>query len=437
MMTVYAESCKSRCVQTARKGVLIMANENKNDGLFHWNFDLHETDSDFTDIDYSADAIDVTSDDAEIKPMIFVDGSYKSGQEPAEKPAKEPAPKAPGKAKKNPFGKAASVVHKKKKDDLDYYDDEEEYSEPKVKRPIPWKPIIIGGAIFLAALAGLLIILISRDHRKKVWAKNEDEQIEQLVKNYFKAKTEADAAAMEKIVVPEETVNSLQMTLESKAYESYNDIRIYAYPGLKKTETGLFVTYNSKFWNIDTQLPTIGWYYVKQDDQKNLRLMPLTDTNTPEYKYIVNTYDGSPVEKLSNEVSAANKNAVESDPILKQYLAQLATNNYETYVPETTEAPTTTQPVVTEPTTTAYVPEGPIGYVTGVDDSVLRMRSSMTTEEDNIVAAFPEGYALEIIEELDGWVHVKDMLTDDGHGNPQSPTGKEGYVSADFFEKAE
>nr|MBQ6242141.1 hypothetical protein [Lachnospiraceae bacterium] len=412
-----------------------MANDNKNDGLFHWNFDLQETDSDFTDIDYSANAIDVSAEGQEIKPLIFVDGNYKSGQTAPEQAAKEqPEYKEVSPKKKSSLGqKAGALLHKKKKDDLDYYDDQERYSEPKEKRPIPWKPIIIGGAILLAALIGLIIILVSRDHRKKVWAKNEDPAIEELVNKYFKAKTDADADAMEKIVVPEETVNSLEMTLQAKAYESYNDIRIYTYPGLKKTETGLFVTYNSKFWNIDTQLPTIGWYYVKQDSEKNLRLMSLTDKDTPEYKYIVSTYDGSTVEKLSNEVTAANKKAVEDDPILKKYLAQLATNNYETYVPETTEAPTTKAPVVTEPTTTEYIPEGPIGYVYGVEGSVLRMRSSMTTEEDNVIAAFPEGYALEIIEELDGWVHVKDTLNKDGEGNPQSPSGKDGYVSADFF----
>lgn len=416
-----------------------MANDNKNDGLFHWNFDLHENDdSDFTDIDYSADAIDVSSEDPDIRPVIFVDGSYKPGQEPAEEPKKEAnvPGDVPKKHKKSALGKkAGALVHKKKKDDIDYYDDQERFSEEKEKRPIPWKPIIIGGAILLAALAGLIIILVSRDHRKKVWAKNEDAAIEKLVKDYFQAKTNADAEAMKRIVVDEDSVNSVQMTLESKAYESYNDIRIYTYPGLKKTETGLFVTYNSKFWNIDTQLPTIAWFYTKQDEEKNLRLMPLTDTDTAEYKYIVSTYDGSQVEKLSNEVTAANKKAVEGDPILKKYLAQLATNNYEKYVPETTEAPTTTAPVVTDPITTEYVPEGPIGYVYGVEGSVLRMRSSMTTEEDNVIAAFPEGYALEIIEELDGWVHVKDALTNDGNGNSQNPGGLEGYVSADYLRK--
>ncbi len=420
------------------KGVLIMAKNNNNDGLFHWNFDLHETDSDFTDIDYSADAIDVPEEeDKDIKPMIFVDGTYKSGQTPAEEP-EEDDPFGPEdtsrKHQKGGFAKkSGSAPHRKKKAEADYYDDREQLSDEKEKRPIPWKPIIIAGIVLLAALAGLIIILVSRDHRKKVWAKNEDQAIDTLVKNYFKAKTDADADAMEKIVVPEEKVNSVQMTLEAKAYESYNDIRIYSYPGMKKTETGLFVSYNAKFKNIDTQLPTIGWYYVKEDAEKNLRLMPLTDTSTPEYKYVRSTYDGSVVEKLSTEVTAANKNAVDSDPILRKYLAQLATNNYETYVPETTEAPTTVPPVVTDPVTEEYVPQGPVGYVT---TNSLRFRSSMNTESDgNIIKYLDEGYALEIIDEADGWVHVKDSLPKDKNGNPQTPSNLEGYVSAEFFEK--
>ena len=78
------------------------------------------------------------------------------------------------------------------------------------------------------------------------------------------------------------------------------------------------------------------------------------------------------------------------------------------------------------------MPEGPIGYVT--TDS-LRFRSSTNTEnEENLIKYLPEGYALEVIEIADGWVHVKDMLNKDRDGNPQTPTGLEGYVSEEYFE---
>ena len=420
-----------------------MANDNKQDGLFHWNFDLQESDSDFTDIDYSANAISLTpKEDEEIKPVIFVDGSYKS-----EAPATA-EPDSFEKEEEGSFRKyrkeaarksAFSGRGKKESDQPDYYEDRERFSGEG--RNIPWKPIIIAGSVLLLALLGLILLLSGRDKREKVWARNEDKEINQLVNTYFRAKTEANASAMKNVLVEGAEVDSLQMTLDAKAYESYNDVRVYSYPGMKKTETGLFLTYNSKFKNIDTQLPTIAWFYVKPDKDNNLKLMPLTDDSSPEYKYIYNTYSGSPVEKLAGEVSAANKKAIESDPNLKKYLAQLAAKNYEPFVPETTTTvpPTTTQAPTTQPTTasepvsTAYVPSGPVGYIT--EDGV-RMRSSMdTTDLSNVLTAFGAGHALEILEELDGWIKVRDVLTQNKNGQAQTPSGQEGYVSASYFSK--
>ena len=422
-----------------------MANENKQDGLFHWNFDLQESDSDFTDIDYSANAINLTpkEEEAEIKPLIFVDGSYKSdasaGQETDSYEKEEEG--SFRKYRKEAARKGAFAGRgKKEPDHPDYYEDQERFSGEG--RNIPWKPILIGGGILLLALLGLILMLGGRDKREKVWARNEDKTIDQLVRTYFQAKTEANATAMKNVLVEGAEVDSLQMTLDAKAYEAYNDVRVYAYPGMKKTETGLFLTYNSKFKNIDTQLPTIAWFYVKPDKENNLKLMPLTDDSSPEYKYIYSTYAGSPVEKLAGEVSAANKKAIEDDPNLRKYLSQLAAKNYEPFVPETTTTvpPTTTQAPTTQPTTTtaepvstAYVPSGPICYIT---EDQVRMRSSMdTTDLGNVLTAFEAGHALEILEELDGWVRVRDMLSQNKDGGAQTPTGQEGYVYASFISK--
>ena len=44
--------------------------------LFHWNFDLKNSDSDFTDIEYSPEVIPPADGKDDIKPFIFVDGNY-------------------------------------------------------------------------------------------------------------------------------------------------------------------------------------------------------------------------------------------------------------------------------------------------------------------------------------------------------------------------
>ncbi|MBP3729239.1 MAG: SH3 domain-containing protein [Lachnospiraceae bacterium] len=417
-----------------------MANDKKQDGLFHWNFDLQDTDSGFTDIDYSADAVSVPSEEqSDIKPMIFVDGSYRSGgeAEPQPAPRREPEEGAFRKYKRDAARKKSGGRKSGRGTELDsdYYEDQKRFSGEG--REIPWKPILIVGGVVLLALLGLILVLSGRDQRKKVWAKCEDEEIIRLVDTYFKAKTEANATAMKKVLVEEETVNSLQMTLEAKAYESYNDIRVYSYPGMKKTETALFLVYNCKFRNIETKLPAMAWFYTKPDSEKNLRLMPLVDDSAPEYVYVRDTYEGSEVQRVADQVKADNSRAIESDPILKKYLAQLAANNYETYVPETTttEPPTTTtREVSTTEATQAMPTDAPVSFNGYITEDMVRMRSTPSTDSnDNILATFGKGHYLQIVGERNGWYHVKDVLAENGKGEAQTPTWKEGYVYAEFI----
>jgi len=414
------------------------------DGLFHWNFDLKDSDTDFTDIDYSTEALPLLDETSDVKPLIFVDGNYKSDNKASFfEDIEEEAPSARKKAGTKKGAKSAAGVKGKK----GYVDQ---------KSSIPWKPILLGAAALAAVV--LLLILILPKNQKKEWTVNENKDIETLINNYFEAKRTGDDMAMRRTLVPEALVDNSKLILESKLYESYSNIKIHSYPGMKKGEAALLTTYDSKFINIGTPYPTYDWFYVKPDGSNNLHLMTLTEMkstgNEAVYDYFKNAYHESPeMTKLVEKIDKDYISALESDPALKAYIAQLESGKYlpPTKTPETTAdvtgtagttaATAATEPASTAPTQATTQPisadtgnEKSVDYCAYVSDDGVRLRSTPTTgSNDNIVLTFGKGHYLQIVGELDGWYRVIDKLSSNGVGGTQAPSGQTGYVAADFI----
>ncbi len=448
------------CVFTVMNiGESTMDENKKQDGLFHWNFDLKNTDSDFTDIEYSSDTIPKAEGENDIKPFIFVDGNYKSDKDSSpfaetpvqkepetvpEKPQSQKPFRRPG-AKDKTSADNAEVPETPAKRKTSYFD--------KKKKDIRWKPILICVAV-LALIVLLLIIFWPKKDKNKEWEVNSDKDIEALITGYFKAKTDGDASAMRKILVSEANVNSVALAREQRLYQAYNNIRTYSYPGIKKGETALLVTYDSEFKNIDTQAPTLGWFYTKQDATAGeLRLITTGEMteDSEEYRYIKSAYEKSEmIQDVVAKVQNGYKKALESDSVLAYYIDLWSNSNSNELPtrPATTAATTTVPPnssesgpdVSTTPvmTTPDSLPpnEVKVDYCAYISDDGVRMRRTPSTDtNDNILTSFNKGYYLQVIGELDGWYHVKDTQTSNGMGQTQEPSGMEGYVSKDFMVK--
>ena len=421
-----------------------MGEKKGQDGLFHWNFDLKNSDTDFTDIDYSTEALPLADEAADVKPLIFVDGNYKSGSSASffEDVEEEEPPhkKAAGRKGARSSGKKKAAGVKGKKGYVDQ------------KAGIPWKPILLGAAA-LAAIV-LLLILILPKNQKKVWAENENKDVATLMNNYFEAKRTGDDMAMRRTLVSEALVDNSKLILESKLYESYSNIKIHSYPGMKKGEAALLTTYDSKFINIDTPYPTYDWFYVKPDGSNNLHLMTLAEMKSTDneqiYEYFKKAYyDSTEMTALVEKIDKDYLAALEKDSNLKAYIAQLESGKYlpPTKAPETTVPPSTaatnpaTQPATAAPTAATTPPisadagnEKSVDYCAYISDDGVRMRSTPTTgSNDNILMTFKKGHYLQIVGELDGWYRVIDKLASNGVGGTQVPSGQTGYVAADFI----
>ena len=374
-----------------------MADKKSNDSLFQWNFNLEDSDSDFTDIDFSSSNKKNTASDKDIEPIIFVrDETAKkkteekrsqvqsssaqnsrktqaSGARPASRPSSRPA-----------AGKAAP---RKKKAS----------SGPALN----WRLIaVIAAAVLLIAL---LVVLLGRCGKKeeKAWTKVEaDSKVKTIMDRYFDAKKNGSAEDMRKVLVEDAVVNASVLGIEASIYKDYADVSLQQYPGIKKDEYVVCASY-------DTVLSLIDYNYVTAASGL------LADTTVADVKTRYN-------------------NALNSNPDLKEYLQNIENGNYYTKP----NGSASTEEPGTVPSTDEPAPAGQLQYV-NVGSDVLNMRSSPSKPSDNsnVVKKLVSGYCVTVlgIDEF-GWAHIKDDVTvNPATGEKQDAIGTEGYVDVRYI----
>ncbi len=451
-----------------------MADNNKKD-VFHWNFDLKNTDSDFSDIEYSPEVIPVSEGEEEVKPFIFVDGKYNSDADSA--------------SLGDSFTSDRSSVSVRKRPTVEEDDqDEDFYEEKKALRKtakagekkgslfgsgsgIPWKTILIAAAILLAIVI-LLIVLWpkkNQDDTTKEWTENTDPTITSLVSNYFEALKNGDETLMRNTLVSNANVQWLALINQSNIYESFNNTKIYSYPGINEGESCLFVLTDIKFVNIATEAPKSYVFYARQDETvKKLRLMTYDEmkeeknaaekeaaTNKTEVKETAFVYYSkafSASKKIGEIKTAADERyntAIASDEVLSSYLELYADGKYVVATtangdpgpnptdPSQEAGPGTTENPVTDPTEPPIYVEGEVpvdpNKTAYVSDDYVRVRATPNTDtKDNILTQLHYAHQILIIGELDGWYHIRDIFTENGTGEAQTPSGVDGYISKDF-----
>ncbi len=231
---------------------------------------------------------------------------------------------------------------------------------------------------------------------------------------------------------------------KSEFIERYDNIKCYTKPGIEEDSYFVYVTYDVKIQDIDTEAPGLNAFYVYKSENGNLMIDGDTEENIKAaFKLVTNQDD---VVDLYNKINVDYTEAVASDEALDQFLselpqvlkesvgvelAKLETQDdtastppaEETEAPETTAAETEqTQPVQEE---TPTEPEQPlenktVNQIVRTTDTV-NVRSSDSEEADKIGKA-PSGTELTRIEErINGWSKV---IFED----------KEAYIKSDYLE---
>ncbi|MDE6364767.1 MAG: hypothetical protein K2L86_11010, partial [Lachnospiraceae bacterium] len=108
---------------------------------------------------------------------------------------------------------------------------------------------------------------------------------------------------------------------KSEFIERYDNIKCYTKPGIEENSYFVYVTYDVKIQNIDTEAPGLNAFYVYTSEDGNLMIDGDTEENIKAaFKLVTNQDD---VVDLYNKINVNYNEAIASDEALDQFLNEL------------------------------------------------------------------------------------------------------------------
>lgn len=228
---------------------------------------------------------------------------------------------------------------------------------------------------------------------------------------------------------------------KSEFIERYDNIKCYTKPGIEENSYFVYVTYDVKIQDIDTEAPGLSAFYVYTSENGSLMIDGDTEENIKAaFKLVTNQDD---VVDLYNKINVDYNEAIASDEALGQFmsdlpqvlkesvgveLAKLETQDETADTPSTeAQAAEPTEPDQTQPAQeeTPSEPEQPlenktVHQIVRTTDTV-NVRSSDSEEADKIGKAQAGTELTRIEERVNGWSKV---IFED----------KEAYIKSDYLE---
>lgn len=199
-------------------------------------------------------------------------------------------------------------------------------------------------------------------------------KINNLMETYFKAKLDCDLETLLKIVSNTEAVSEEKLQRESEYIEDYQNIKCYTKNGLLEDTYIVYVYFEYKFYNIDTNAPAMIRMYVCTNEAGDVYIYnEAVDGEIASYMEEIN--GGEDVVALFAETDDKLKTAIESDENLKGFYTKLVegvgtetegSTEEATTVEVTTEAATEPQ---TEEVTTEAATEAPTAAANALQDT--------------------------------------------------------------------
>ena len=165
---------------------------------------------------------------------------------------------------------------------------------------------------------------------EKDYTNDAKDDISTLLADYYKAYVGDDLDTLGKLATPMSDNEKSYIGVASQYYESVNDITPYTKNGLKKGTYFVSVKNSIKFTGVDTQAPTLDFFYIETD--KNGKLFINNVYSNFNRTYCENELDDDIMELISKytassefadlheEVQKAYEQAVGSDANLKTML---------------------------------------------------------------------------------------------------------------------
>ncbi|MDO4632744.1 MAG: SH3 domain-containing protein [Eubacteriales bacterium] len=234
-----------------------------------------------------------------------------------------------------------------------------------------------------------------------------DTAILTMMTSYYSAKTNKDIATIKKLD-PSIDETAEKANLENSYVESYSNIRTYSVQGATEGTYVVYVCYNGKVQNIDTEVPSLTQFYLRTDADGNLYISNPAGDAAAE-AYIEEMRKSTAVQQLIEQVEKACKEATDGDAVLKEFMSKYGSSSGSTQE-DTTGSNAETTAASSE--------------VMAIEDQI-NVRSEPSTDGDILgTLAYGEVVIATGGETEEGWVEIE-------------YNGATAYVSSDFVGPAE
>jgi len=155
--------------------------------------------------------------------------------------------------------------------------------------------------------------------------KNAVEEINELIKNYYKAQLELDMDTLESLVSDIDRINYSMLQAQLKYIESIDNIICYSVEGSIEGTYRVYVYRDLKLRGIDTPAPSLSAFYVTMSSDGNY-IIYLSDIDSDTQEFIDETNKSEDVIILKALVDERMNSALSKDAKLKEFYDQIDTS---------------------------------------------------------------------------------------------------------------
>ncbi len=246
---------------------------------------------------------------------------------------------------------------------------------------------------------------------------NAYEDINSFFTEYYQAVAAGDTDKMAEMGNTLDEEDKAKLQVKAGYTEDYENMSCYTKPGPEKDSFIVFVYYEIKYKNIDSLAPGLSTFYLCENSDGSYYLKDIGSLPQNMKDYITGIANHSDVQNLLAEVDKLYATNTNSDPTLAAFMDSLQAKS-ESAAAKVKENGSTAEEVAEENATD----NGAEVRVKTTD--AVRIRSSATTEEDNVIGKAAAG---------DTFVR----LSDDGEWSRIQYKDAEAYIKSEFLTTAE